>query len=134
MIFERELADKVMAGDKTVTRRLCSDNPRSPWWREKCALAPGKVVTVNPGRGVVNIGRIEVVSARRMLLREGFGVWPDREAQLEGFETFEKFRRAWPEINGEWDPEALVWRVEFKVAAGIEPPALRGLRPGQVYG
>jgi hypothetical protein len=33
--FQRELAEKVMAGEKTVTRRLVSDNPRSPWWRER---------------------------------------------------------------------------------------------------
>lgn len=33
MNFKPELAAKVMSGEKTVTRRLVSENPRSPWWR-----------------------------------------------------------------------------------------------------
>ena len=35
MIFRPELAAKVMAGEKTATRRLVSDNPR-----KRCRLTP----------------------------------------------------------------------------------------------
>lgn len=43
IMFRPELAARVMDGTKTVTRRLCSDNPRSPWWREQCALPRAEV-------------------------------------------------------------------------------------------
>lgn len=120
MIFERTLARQVMEGKKTVTRRVCSDNPRSPWWREKCALVAGKVVTVNPGRGVLNIGRIEVVDVSKTTLRElemRSVAWAEAEVEREGFVGFLEFREAWEAINGVWDLDAALWRVEFKVAA-----------------
>ncbi len=46
MNFRPELAEAVMADPprKTVTRRLVSDNPNSPWWREKCAYRVGQEV------------------------------------------------------------------------------------------
>ncbi len=66
MNFRPELAEAVMAGRKTATRRLVSDNPRSPWWREKCVYRVGQVVAVCPGRGRRQIGRARVSSVERM--------------------------------------------------------------------
>ena len=37
MNFRPELAEKVMAGEKTVTRRVASENPRSPWYVGGCS-------------------------------------------------------------------------------------------------
>jgi hypothetical protein len=51
MNFRPELAEKVMAGEKTVTRRLVSDNPRSPWYVGGCSLNVGQDYAVCPGRG-----------------------------------------------------------------------------------
>jgi hypothetical protein len=109
MIFKPELAALVVAGEKTVTRRLCSDNPRSPWWRERCTYQPGKVFTVNPGRGVTRIGEARVTSCRRMPL----GRLSFSEARKEGFSDPRQFMAAFAGINGEYDPELMVWRVEF---------------------
>jgi hypothetical protein len=109
MIFKPELAALVVAGEKTVTRRLCSDNPRSPWWFERCAYQRGKVFTVNPGRGVVRIGEARVTHVRRMPL----GHLSLSEARAEGFASSREFREAFAGINGEYDPELMVWRVEF---------------------
>jgi AcrR family transcriptional regulator len=36
MIFKAELADLVLEGRKTATRRLLSDKPKSPWYSEAC--------------------------------------------------------------------------------------------------
>lgn len=110
MIFKPELAEKVIAGEKTVTRRLCSDNPRSPWWSERCTYQPGKVFTVNPGRGVERIGEARVVKCER----ENLGYLTDAEARAEGFENEAAFTAAFEAINGEYLPWAMVWRVEFE--------------------
>jgi hypothetical protein len=110
MNFRPELAEKVMAGEKTVTRRLANDNPNSPWWRGACALKIGRDYAVCPGRGKNAIGRVRIVNVGQ---RELHRLTP-REAHREGFESTEAFEAAWTAINGAYDPHALVWRVEFE--------------------
>lgn len=109
MIFVPELALKVMAGEKDVTRRLCSDNPRSPWWSGRCKLIPGKDYAVCPGRGVHAIGRVRVVSVVKMPL----GVVSEAEARREGFPSARAFEDAWTAINGRWEPGVMVYRIEM---------------------
>jgi hypothetical protein len=109
MNFRPELAAKVMAGEKTVTRRLVSDNPRSPWYEDRCALKINHTYAVCPGRGKNAIGRVRIVNVGLRLL----GRFNSHEARREGFESTADFERAWIDINGSYDPNALVWRVEF---------------------
>lgn len=111
MNFQPELADKVVRGEKTVTRRAMSENPRSPWWETRCSLRPGRDYAVCPGRGKHAIGRVRVVTVLPQLL----GWVGDAEAVREGFETPEAFANAWLAINGSYSTP--VWRVEFEVAA-----------------
>lgn len=111
MNFKPELAAKVMAGEKTVTRRMVSDNPRSPWSRERCALRPGRTYAVCPGRGKHAIGRVVIQGVNQ----ERLGWLGAGEELLEGFATTYAFQEAWRAINGAYDPEALVWRVAFEV-------------------
>ena len=110
MIFRAELAAKIIAGEKTVTRRLCSENPRSPWWRQRCALRPGQTFAVQPGRGKPAIARARATRVSR----EALGRLSDHEARREGFATADAFELAFTAINGSYDPAALVWRVEFE--------------------
>lgn len=113
MNFKPELADQVMDGRKTVTRRLTSENPRSPWWRKRCSLKVNHTYAVCPGRGKNQIGRVRIVSVRRQPLH--LALLPG-EAEKEGFADEQQFITAWKAINGGWDDMALVWRVEFEVA------------------
>ncbi len=113
MIFRPELAAKVMSGEKTVTRRLTSHNPRSPWWREKCVYAEGKEFAVQPGRGKASIGRARVVSCEHVRL----GFLGESEARAEGFACSADFERGFGSINGLYDPAVEVWRVEFEVVS-----------------
>lgn len=113
MIFKPDLAQKVMAGEKTVTRRMLSDNPRSPWWREKCRYRVGQVVAVNPGRGVTNIGHVRLTSVENVKL----GFLDDSEAEREGFANLRDFEDVWTSMHGSYDPELRLWRLEFHVAA-----------------
>lgn len=111
MNFQPELAAKVMAGTKTVTRRACSDNPRSPWWRERCSLHVHRDYAVCPGRGKVAIGRVRILTVGRQPL--GVRLSQD-EARREGFPYPEAFEEIWRAMHGGWDARTLVWRVEFE--------------------
>jgi hypothetical protein len=111
MNFRPELAEKVMAGEKTVTRRLVSENPRSPWWREGCSLKVGQDYAVCPGRGKVAIGRVRVTS----ILTGPLDWLTVAEAANEGFATVAAFEEAWRAINGGYDPQALVHRITMVV-------------------
>lgn len=116
MIFRPELAEAVLEGRKTVTRRLCSENPRSPWWSEVCALEVGRDYAAQAKRGTPAIARIRIVDVHReTLLGMGHGPPGNREARREGFGSLAEFQEAWIEINGRWDPLAEVWRVAFEV-------------------
>lgn len=122
MNFQPELAGKVMAGQKTVTRRRSSTNPRSPWWHERCSLKPDRTYAVCPGRGKPAIGRIRVLRVSS----EGLGFPSLEEARREGFGSMAGFRRAWREINGSYDPDELVWRIEFCVVTEEDYPLWEG--------
>ena len=111
MNFRPELASKVMAGEKTVTRRQMSDNPRSPWCILGCSLKVGQSYAVCPGRGKKAIGRVVVTDVRRSIL----GDVDATEARREGFRSILAFREAWTLINDGIDPYEEVWRVTFKV-------------------
>ena len=111
MNFRPELAAKVMAGDKTVTRRLVSTNPRSPWYQGGCSLKVGQDYAVCPGRGKNAIGRIRVTRVERMQL----GVLSDDEARREGCADSADFHRVLDDINGPVPASALVWRIAFEV-------------------
>jgi hypothetical protein len=110
--FKRDLAEQVVAGTKTVTRRLVNDNPRSPWYEGKCGKNVGQDYAVCPGRGETQIGRVVIVSTRR----ERLGELDDDEARREGFPDAAAFREGFEAINGTYDPDALVWRVEMRPA------------------
>lgn len=110
MNFRLELAEAVMAGRKTVTRRLASENPRSPWWWQRCGLELGQDYAVCPGRGKPAIGRARVVGLRR----ETLDMVTNEEARREGFADVHAFGDAWRAINGRYEPDAIVWRVELE--------------------
>lgn len=119
MNFQAELAEKVMRGEKTVTRRMVSTNPNSPWFAINRAFRPprakgfepGRDYAVCPGRGKSAIGRIRVKWVDALTL----GKLGRIEAQAEGFATPEEFEAAWAKMHGGYFAGALVWRVEFKV-------------------
>lgn len=113
--FRPELAAKVMAGEKTVTRRLVSDNPRSPWWHEQCAFSVGQVFAVCPGRSKPNIGHAEVVAVDLIALDP----ISDDEARAEGFADAAEFWEVFNTINKDADGEAFVWRIEFEALTCI---------------
>jgi hypothetical protein len=114
VIFRPELAEKIVAGQKTATRRRLSANPRSPWFYDGCRYSVGQEFTVNPGRGVSRVCSASITAIYKQLL----GEMRPRDAELEGFEFLcgdgvDSFQEAWAGINGEVDPDEEVWVIEF---------------------
>lgn len=115
MNFQPELAAKVMSGEKTVTRRAMSDNPRSPWWRDGCSLKVGRDYAVCPGRGKDSIGRVRIVSVSRSFMHE----LTDDEVRREGFASRAEFERLWLAMHGRGSYLDVVWRVEFEIVPPV---------------
>lgn len=114
MIFRPDLAEKVLAGTKTVTRRLMSENPRSPWWSETCGYKVDRWYAVQPGRGKRRVGMLWVQDVRR----DQLGFLMPVAALEEGFASPALFEEAWAAINGGYDPFVFVWRIEFVARRG----------------
>lgn len=110
MNFRPELAAAVMAGTKTVTRRVTSENPRSPWSAERCGVRVGQSVAVCPGRGKHNIGRAIVTSVDLLPCHTAEGL----EVVAEGFKSRQAFQATFEALNGGYDPAALAWRIGLK--------------------
>lgn len=108
--FHPTLAKLVLADAKTETRRLLSDNPRSPWFGGGCRLRRFRDYAVQPGRGKPQIGRLLVVERPR---RSTIGQMGTEAAQREGCVDLTAFNALWEALNGPWDPETEVWVIRF---------------------
>lgn len=123
MLFKPELAQKVLSGEKTQTRRLGKPGFK-PWYRydetipavvvtelHRPVWQVGKTYAVCPGRGKHSIGRIRLVKIRR----EQVGAITETDALAEGFSDRRAFINAFKAINPKADPEDLVWVLDFEL-------------------
>jgi hypothetical protein len=115
LIFKPELAEAVLEGRKTVTRRLVrTDNPRSPWSPERAPQLVGRRRAVVPGRGKHGIGFVTVRNVRRERNFDPLNL-TSTGARLEGFASPEDMLAAWASLGN--PVPADVWRVEFEVVS-----------------
>lgn len=108
MIFKPELIQKILSGEKTVTRRPLKAG------EYECRYKVGRTYALQPGRGQRAVGRILVKAATPGFLEE---LRTTREARLEGFESVGDFLAYWARLYGE--PVYLnqpVWRIRFERA------------------
>lgn len=111
MIFKPQMIERILAGEKTETRRPISDNPRSPWWQEKCGLRSFNEYAICPGRGKLAVGRIRFLGARQEPLN-----WINESgARAEGFPDRQAFVDYWRELYGKWELALRVWVVRFEL-------------------
>lgn len=111
IIFRPELAEKVLDGSKTVTRRRVNrENPRAHWHRDQVKTLEGKRRAVVPGRAKHGIGWVTVAGVEFELFYPAS--IDDAEAQLEGFADAAAFKATWLELHGHVQPVE-VWRVEL---------------------
>lgn len=133
MIFKPELAQMVMSGRKTVTRRLVKPGDQyieDHAHTDSVIEASGRVrwevwktYAVCPGRGKNGIGRIVITDIRRERLQD---ISTD-DCVFEGIEwrgvyrneVHDAFRALWESINKtpgtRWEDNPDVWRIAFEV-------------------
>jgi hypothetical protein len=114
MIFTEPLAIAILRGEKTQTSRVLSDNPRSPWYRNRAAgerYPVGKVFTVNPGRGVPRVAECEVTARYRATISAVF----THDYKAEGFASRLALQDAWARLHPGFDPREVVDVVGFKL-------------------
>lgn len=118
MIFSGELADKVLAGAKTQTRRpaVLAGEP----WDEStvwpCRYVVGRAYAVQRKRATHAVGRILIL---------GVSFCPsttisDEDARAEGFDSPDAFYERWESFYGDGKPWC--WRLEFELAIDGEQP------------
>ena len=143
MIFKPELAQKILSGEKTQTRRLVKDSEKcldgitvsKTWVHKIIGAAPtdhrawipyhlkwqvGRDYAIQPGRGKKAIGRLRLLSIRREFLQD----ISEKDARAEGVgewgcDTIEMFQNLWDSINksgARWEDNPEVWVLEFEAA------------------
>jgi hypothetical protein len=120
MIFRPELAKKIAAGEKTMTRRPVKDGEKD------CRYKPNRVYAVQPGRGRPANSQITVTEVRE----ERLGDLSLRDAKREGFRTTQAFVDYWSALYGHYDAEQLVWVISFVKGDATDTPRLLAARPG----
>jgi len=107
MLFGKDLMDKVLCGDKTVTRRL----------GDKSLYKIGNIYTTTDRSRWAKKGTpyrkclVEIISNKQVAL----GSITDGDAKLEGFKNIDEFKEYWTKhLRFSFMPYLLVWRIEFK--------------------
>lgn len=111
MIFKPDLAAAILRGEKTVTRRPISPNPRSPWCRSPLRYRLGFEFLIQPGQGKPSIASAQVTYRGVEIL----STLLPADARREGFATRDAFVAAWTALCGSWDPDELVHVIGFKL-------------------
>lgn len=135
MIFKPEMVEKILAGQKTVTRRpvKLEDGGYGGAIFLPCRYEANKTYAIQPvieegpgkGRGGKEVARLFVVRIDRESLGGGLE-WSIYEAEREGFEDWPAFREYWTRLYGSYDPTQLVDRIEFQLLS--DSPVKEGAR------
>lgn len=102
ILFKKEHIEKILNGEKTQTRRT-----------GKRQYRVGRRYRLQ--RSWFEWTDIKILITRRF--RQKLGEISPEDVKKEGYNTLEEFRRAWIEINGNWNPEQVVNVYEFKLSS-----------------
>jgi hypothetical protein len=123
MLFTPALVAKILAGEKTQTRRVVKP-VFERWPIEHVGLRPissvrrngrylwrvGRVYAVQPGRGKHAVARIRITAIRYCARA---GDISEADARAEGFESVAQFREVYAKINGAAALERPCWALTF---------------------
>ena len=119
MIFQSEHREQIRTGEKTATRR--------DWERQNAT--PGKTYRATLGGNVeqgmfVTREECDCFIRATDVYEQPLSDMTDADAQREGdYAAVDEFRETWESINGaeSWDPEKVVYVVEFEYAGDSDP-------------
>lgn len=103
--------DLLLEGRKTQTRRT----HKSEW-------KIGKKYSIRASWFDKGIAKILIVRK----FRQRLGDISPRDIQKEGYSYLEGYKKAWIEINGQWDPDRIVIVYEFKLLSKTSKPSTAG--------
>jgi hypothetical protein len=116
VIFRPDMAQAILEGRKTVTRRPRTGRTvGNRWQNDPCRYREHRTYALQPGRGQRAIARIRILSVRPEALHE----LTDDEVRREGFASRGEFEQTWLSIYGRSNYLDPVWRIEFE----LEEPA-----------
>jgi len=103
--FKQDHISMIKQGRKVQTRRT---------WKDEYArkMKPGTILDVKVNR---YSGPVYCQIRLLDLNKERLGDITEPDAHKEGGYTIETYKQAWEEINGAWNPDALVYVVTFEV-------------------
>jgi len=101
-LFKRHHLRKVLAGQKTQTRR-CHQH----------TLKIGRTYGIRDR--YFTKAENHIIITRKF--RQRLGDISPEDIKKEGFSTLEEFKQAWTEINGDWNPDEVVTCYEFKLTS-----------------
>ena len=111
-MFKRAMLNKILAGEKTQTRR---DIKRKPGVQ---VLRVGQIVGVRAGY-TKYVGYIRIIKRRR----EKLGDISEEDAKKEGCINVEDFRQTWTRLFGKWMPNKVVWVYDFVLVDNSGSPS-----------
>lgn len=105
MMFDMYCIKKILAGEKTVTRRMITSNRRP--------AVPGKIHKLKVDRTNKTFGEILILSCITEQIRD----ITEEEAKKEGFNSAKEYVNYFMDVNDIWmlSDYDWVWRVEFKL-------------------
>jgi len=103
MLFQSEHIEQIRSGEKTATRR--------DWERKQ--VVEGNVYIASTEMFTSHDDADCYIRATDVY-QQALGDMTPADADREGGYTLGEFRDVWREINGDWDPDAEVWVVEFE--------------------
>lgn len=102
MLFKKEHIPMILQGKKTATRRV--------WKRPQVKIGNiYKCKTSMLSREY--FAKVKV----KEVYREALYFMTDFDARKEGYNSIEEFVEIWKKINGDWNPNLIVYVIEFEV-------------------
>lgn len=120
MQFKPELAQKILTGEKTQTRRIVKPGERFVdylpggkvvFTEKRTKWAVGQTYAIQPGRGKAAIGRFKLLDIRRERVQD----ITEQDAIAEGFGSISEFFGVFESINGKAALDKEVWVLTFEV-------------------
>ena len=105
MLFKKDLIDKVLNGTKTMTSRA----------KPMCQVGEITNLMANKDYSKISGKYLKITNVYQKPLSK----FTDSDANKEGFNNLEEFKKYWKTNIGEWTPSIDVWIHEFEVVKKI---------------
>jgi len=102
MLFKPEHKEMILEGNKTATRRV---------WKRPMVKVGGIYKAKLKMLSKDYFAKIKVTK----LFKQGLYFMTNDDAKKEGYRNIDDFAKIWIKINGEWNPNLIVYVIEFEV-------------------